>query len=74
MVAHISSSARYPMTVECKHCKQVFTLYIDTQDLETWLIGNGFIQDIMPYLTNAERELLISNSCGVCFDKIFNIE
>ena len=74
MIAHISSSSRYPVNLKCNRCGQVFTIYVDTIDLGTWISGEGFIQDIMPYLTDAERELLISGSCGKCFDKIFNIE
>lgn len=74
MIAHISSSSRYPINLQCQRCEGVFTLYIDTVDLGSWIAGEGYIQDIMPYLTNSERELLISGYCGKCFDKIFNIE
>lgn len=74
MIAHISSSSRYPVNLKCNRCEQVFTLYVDTVDLGNWISGEGYIQDIMPYLTSSERELLISGYCGICFDQIFEIE
>jgi len=40
-------------------------------DMLDWLSGQGFIQDVMPYLSDAERELLLSKTCGDCFDKLF---
>jgi hypothetical protein len=41
------------------------------KDMLDWLAGKDFIQDLMPYLSAAERELLISKTCGSCFDKLF---
>jgi hypothetical protein len=74
MISHISSSSRYPVNITCIRCQQVFTIYVDTIDLGTWISGEGYIQDIMPYLTDSERELLISGYCGECFDQMFEIE
>jgi hypothetical protein len=42
------------------------------EDMVSWLSGSGYIQDIMDYLTPAERELLISGTCGKCFDTLFS--
>jgi len=36
-----------------------------------WKNGE-LIQNVMPYLNEDERELLISGTCGKCFDKIFS--
>jgi len=44
---------------------------IDPQDFFDWHNGEGFIQDLMPYLSTGERELLISGTCGRCFDEMF---
>ena len=45
---------------------------VKTADMQAWEDGK-FIQDAMPYLTAGERELLISATCGDCFDKFFPI-
>jgi len=74
MIAHISSSSRFPVNITCIRCQKVFTIYVDTIDLGTWIYGEGYIQDIMPYLTDSERELLISSYCGICFEKMFEME
>jgi len=39
-----------------------------------WYAGKGLAQDMMPGLTIAFRELLISGTCGTCFDKMFKPE
>jgi hypothetical protein len=55
---------------KCLSCGKVFSLFVDPGDLDRWLNGE-LIQKAMPYLTVAERELLISKTCGPCFDKMF---
>jgi hypothetical protein len=39
-------------------------------DLQAWKNGE-YIQNAMPYLNVDERELLISGTCGPCFDNMF---
>ncbi len=43
------------------------------EDYKAWENGK-VIQDAMPYLTPGEREVLISGTCGSCFDKMFGGE
>ena len=43
---------------------------VNGQDVVDWK-GGKYIQDAMPYLSADERELLISGTCGTCFDKMF---
>ena len=57
--------------VRCKMCGMIYTIMYNRSDMIDWLSGQGFIQDIMPYLSDSERELLLSNTCGECFDKLF---
>jgi hypothetical protein len=54
----------------CNFCDNVYTLRVDMEDLAQWRIGT-LIQVAMPYLTADERELLISGTCGRCFDRMF---
>lgn len=57
--------------IQCRMCGTVYAIMYNREDMVDWLSGQGFIQDIMPYLTDAERELFISKTCGNCFDKLF---
>jgi hypothetical protein len=58
---------------KCLFCGKVFSLFVDPDDLDRWRDGE-LIQNTMPYLTADERELLISKTCGPCFDKTFSEE
>lgn len=57
--------------IQCRMCMNKFVIIYNREDMVDWLSGQGFIQDIMPYLSAAERELLISATCGNCFDSLF---
>ena len=58
------------MNVACNVCNDSVTLTVNPVDGIQWQQGK-FIQDAMPYLDADERELLISNTCGTCFEKMF---
>tara|TARA_B100001778_G_scaffold48949_1_gene36226 strand:- start:885 stop:1031 length:147 start_codon:yes stop_codon:yes gene_type:complete len=44
---------------------------LDRADLESWLAGEVYIQDALDYLTPAERELLISQTCDTCWKRMW---
>jgi len=46
--------------VKCEKCGRIFSMFIHPKDLKKWQKGGGYIQDILHYLSPAERELLIS--------------
>jgi len=58
------------VTVICHHCETKIEIKANTEDLNDWCNGT-FIQDACPYLSVAERELLISQTCSNCFDGMF---
>ena len=58
-------------TIQCRMCDNIYLIMYNREDMVDWLSGSGFIQDILPYLTAGERELLISSTCSDCFDKLF---
>lgn len=64
---HVDSTAE----VRCAMCGTLYAIMYNRKDMVDWLSGQGFIQDLMPYLSDAERELFISRTCGDCFDKLF---
>jgi hypothetical protein len=46
-------------------------MLVNSKDLSDWKSEKKYIQDAMPYLSAGEREILISKTCGECFDKMF---
>ena len=60
-----------PVDIECVHCRRSFNILVNRHDLGDWLSGTLPIQDALGYLSSNERELLISQTCGDCFDKLF---
>lgn len=61
------------LTATCRICKINFELMVNENDFRDWQAGT-LIQRAMPYLSPAERELLITSTCGDCFDKMFRDE
>ena len=45
---------------------------ITEEDYNQWRKNGGYIQDIADYLSAAERELLISSTCNVCWKRMFD--
>ncbi len=58
------------LKVTCHMCRTVHQLDLPKEDVDRWLKGE-LIQVAMPYLEAEVRELLISGTCGDCFDKMF---
>lgn len=57
-------------TVVCTHCGAEKELYANSVDIFKWQAGE-LIQNCMPYLSMADRELLISRTCGDCWTNLF---
>lgn len=55
----------------CNICGKGYHISFNEDDMKNWLNGSIHIQDALPYLTAGERELLISGTCGPCFDIMF---
>ena len=58
------------MAIDCVQCKETQSITVGNEDLVNWHNGE-LIQDAMPYLSAGEREVLVSGTCGSCFDKMF---
>ena len=56
--------------VQCVMCKKTHIVKVPKDGYRKWLNG-ALIQNAMPEVPPAERELLISNICGTCFDQMF---
>jgi len=59
------------ISVGCRMCGNVSDIKCNEDDFNKWMNREGYIQDLLHYLSKAERELLISGTCGKCFDELF---
>jgi hypothetical protein len=59
------------LVASCVHCESEYILWVNEQDFLDWTSGVGYIQDKLPYLSADERELLISGTCGKCWNDMF---
>lgn len=61
----------YP--IKCTICRQWKTVIVDEKEFADW--NNGMlIQKAMPNLNADDRELLMSQTCGKCYDAMFSEE
>jgi hypothetical protein len=58
------------MEVRCRSCDSVTDVPITDEQLKEWRKGK-YIQDVAPELSPGLRELLISQTCEPCFDRMF---
>lgn len=60
--------------IRCVSCGKTHTIYVNREDYEEYYNSEHrrYIQDIFPYLTPQERELLISGVCPQCWENIFS--
>lgn len=54
----------------CNHCDHSEDITFGFDDYTRWKDGE-VIQHAMDYLTPDEREMIISGTCGKCFDEFF---
>lgn len=57
----------------CNVCRVDKMISAKPEDIRAWIDGK-LIQDAMPYLDKADRELLVSRTCGECWHEMFGIE
>lgn len=62
------------MLIRCRHCRESYIVPISEQEYLNWINKGTFVQDEFPKLNSNERELLISQTCGNCWNKIFNTD
>lgn len=62
---------RLKLSPQCFECGKTFEFNVNDEDYWQWENGE-LIQNAMPYLSETEAELMISRTCGDCFDKLFD--
>lgn len=55
----------------CNDCEKVHSIHVTQEQLNRYEAGDEHVQDIFPELSADDRELLITGTCGACFDKLF---
>ena len=69
----IMDNEKTTMWTTCRVCKNQVEMQVHIEDVTAWENGD-LSQNAMPYLTPDEREVLISVTCGPCFDRMFGSE
>lgn len=60
------------LSVECNLCGKTYAVYVTEESYNEYCSPNRrYVQDIFPYLSADERELLISHTCSECWNKMF---
>ena len=69
------SERNYELKVSCRMCKKTHSMKVRVEDYFLFDSPNRpHIQTIFPYLSPAERELLLSQTCEECWNKMFRGE
>lgn len=56
--------------VQCRICQDIHYVDVPVDGFIAWRRGE-LIQDALPELSADQRELLISGTCGMCWDDMF---
>lgn len=59
------------IAVKCRICDKQYFICANEERYIKWQHDEHFIQDLMPDLTPGERELLISGTCEICWNEMF---
>ena len=58
------------VAVPCRLCNEVTDLTVNIEGFVAWQ-GGELIQEALPELSADQRELLISGTCGKCWNELF---
>lgn len=64
------------ISIQCKICLKYHTIKVNHMKYTNYRLGRipGLIQNIFPENTPEERELILSNICPACWDRMFSEE
>jgi hypothetical protein len=58
------------LNVRCVHCDTMYHPTCTQREYKAWM-GGALVQRAFPNMSADDRELLISGTCGVCWDDMF---
>ena len=64
---------RINIEVRCIHCQTNHIIPVDHTGYTQWIQG-ALIQQVLPGLSEDQRELLISRTCGECWREMFLVD
>ena len=72
MNANVIGQTETTVTVEvkCNLCDNIEKFDLPKEGIRAYYRGS-LIQNALPELSNAQREMLISGTCGNCWDEMF---
>lgn len=70
MIVKMVSENEVSITTACPFCGKVTVLVVPADDFMAWQNGS-LVQNVFPYLSAEDREVLISGMCIDCQDSIF---
>ena len=62
------------LSAPCHMCRQRHTVTGDTPAVKRWMAGESYVQDLFPEMSADDREFLITQTCGVCWNKMMGGE
>lgn len=65
-------SDNYKVVIACLKCGAEHVFDVTKEQKKELDSGEKLIQDILPNLKPAEREMFISGTCGDCWNEIFS--
>lgn len=61
------------LKVKCQYCGKIVSIEVNPDELKRWKSGE-LIQRAMPSLNASQRELLLSNTCNDCWNRLMKEE
>lgn len=59
-------------TLTCRHCGKKVDVEFTLHQLKQWNSRSNLIIDIFPEWTIEQREMLLSQTCNECWNKMFD--
>lgn len=60
-----------PFWVICQTCRKKYEFLVDPEGFYKWREQGLYIQDALPDNTPEERELILNQICGKCWNEMF---
>lgn len=64
----------HTLEIQCLFCKTMHSVTVEHSAFVLWTKGFALIQDAFPHLTASERDLLTSQTCDDCWNRMFRDE